>query len=86
MTVPDNELIDRLRKRYTVATPPPCSVCGAELRISSMGGGRQTWACSTTLSNVSDGGLKHYAQSQWTCVVGDPDVIELISRYQASAS
>ena len=84
MTVPSNELIDRLRERYEIAEVPPCHLCGASMNLVAMSRGFQTWACSkVTFADLSTAqGSEHYHRSKWEMRVGDPDVIELIGLYE----
>lgn len=43
----DSELIGDLKKRYDQLPIPPCRICGGELSIAAIGGGRPTkYACS----------------------------------------
>lgn len=85
MTVPSNELVDRLRERYRTSPPPPCPVCGANLKVAGLTSGQLTWGCSTlfrwgALEAAED--RRHWAESQLWSRVGDPDVIELIGLYE----
>jgi hypothetical protein len=84
MTVPSNELIDRLRERYETKEPPPCRICGSALSLVSLGRGWQTWKCSSVPFDalMTKEGADHFERSRWERRVGDPDVIELIGLYE----
>jgi hypothetical protein len=85
------ERADRLRKRYTADVPPPCRVCGRELRIQRAGGGCVTeWGCDGLESDPDNPGMlrrapdydpadDHYIRSKWTQYrTGDQDVLDLL--------
>ena len=90
----DAALLAKLRERYAPTIIPPCRVCGGELSIGSVGGGRPTkWGCSEweeagdgTLRRKPDrsAGDQHYSNSVFidSRQGGDADVIELIERFE----
>lgn len=69
----NNDLLVRLRKRYSDPVIPKCRVCGGELSLGMMGHGRAEWYCR----NSEDGDfLVHYNQSQYIQTqFGDDDVL-----------
>src|SRR6476659_5336606 len=91
----DAALLAKLRERYAPTVIPPCRVCGGELSIGSVGGGMPTkWGCSEweeaedgTLRRKPDRGAgdQHYSNSVFIDPRqgGDPDVIELIERFES---
>jgi hypothetical protein len=95
----DAELDLELTERYAPTKIPPCRVCGGELWITSVGGGRPTvWACSPMetdpaneeLSRLKTGreyGDTHYSESHYEDrrQGGDELVIELLTRFKRLA-
>jgi hypothetical protein len=85
-----DELIEILTDRYQEPTIPPCRLCGGELSIQSIGGGKATeYACT---GRNEDGTWKegrkivddHYRDSRYIDYKrgGDDYVMELVKRYQ----
>lgn len=72
--------LEELRIRYASEPDPPCRVCGADLKVTKMGGGSATLACSspeadfikaegsimTREDNPARKALEHYRQSEVT--------------------
>ena len=85
----DKELEGELRRSYGPVKVPACRVCGGELSIQGMGGGKPTvYACSGQNEDMSwQEGRKpadeHYSQSHWEDrrQGGDYRVLELLRRY-----
>lgn len=83
------EELAALEQRYTAEPVPPCRVCGGELSVQSMGGGKATvYGCSNKPDDVKytewiDG---HYRQSTWVQYRdGDADVLALVAAYRSAA-
>ena len=78
-----SDTLQLLTDKYKNYDIPPCRVCGSELTVGSMGGGRLTeFACSEATIGT-DGWLEHYGQSKWTAP-NKPDrlVTLLIDKYK----
>lgn len=79
-------LIERLRKRYTPETVPPCPVCNSPLTVQAAGGGSITWGCvkrDDGASPLDD----HYDRSRWEQLrTGDSDVLDLIAAFSRPTS
>lgn len=80
-TVTD-EMVERVRERYTCAPVPPCSVCGEPLSIQSAGGGNATvYGCE----KHSPFDMEHYGRSRWSQFrPGDQDVLDIIAALRTS--
>lgn len=78
--LPPEDLLERLRQRYTSDPVPPCQVCGGELEVQSMGGGMATTYGCPRPEGVPFGEWNdHYQESRWTQMrSGDSDVIALV--------
>lgn len=77
-----NELINKLKERYSPPTVPACRVCGGPLEVASCGGGRPTrYRCSSTRLAEGKMDWEHYDRSEWEDLRqgGDPDVLELVT-------
>lgn len=77
-----DELVARLRERYTSPEVPPCPVCGGELSIQAIGRGPTVWACAKP-EGVSYGAhSEHYQLSRHEQYRhGDSDVLELLDLF-----
>ena len=84
-----DDLIGRVRARYTAAEVPPCRVCGKDLCIQSMKAGETIWGCDG-LEPDNEGMLRrapdydpsnsHYSRSLFDQrPVGDVEVLEALS-------
>ena len=91
----DVELIARLTDSYGPEPTPRCRVCGEELTIGAMGGGKPTeWSCSGQEDDPDRPGHwrykpgrsfadDHYQQSRHTQYRRpSSDIMELIARFQ----
>lgn len=92
----NDELIERLTKRYKPTEIPPCSECGGPLTCVASGGGHPTeWACTgreydketEEYIGWKDGRTAaddHYRKSKFTDYHqgGDDDVMDLIRRFR----
>lgn len=77
-----------LRETYTADEVPPCRVCGAELTIVSMGGGRATEYSCGAIEPIStpwnSPEWKHYEKSKWTQYrSGDSLVLRVVDALEA---
>lgn len=89
----DEELLQSLRESYEPTVVPPCHICGRELSIQAIGGGKPTvWACSGRDDNDSylpgRGFIdEHYSNSRYEDrrQGGDERVMELVARFNARA-
>ena len=91
----DDVLIARLRDKYTVLPPLPCTMCGGELTLVHDGsrGEERVWACEGIEDHPENHGRmrflpgrfigdEHFDKSRWVQhQVGDALVVELITRY-----
>lgn len=77
---PPEDILDRLRQRYTADEVPSCRVCGGELSVQSMGGGRATEYAHSAPDGVRMGDwMEHYRESKWTQYrAGDDEVLALL--------
>ena len=77
---PPEDILDRLRARYTETPVPPCNVCGGELTVQSLGGGAATvYAHSAPEGVALRDWFDHYERSRWTQTrSGDSEVIALL--------
>ncbi len=83
---PPEDILDRLRERYTGDEVPRCRVlvdgqpCGAELSPQSMGGGNATKYAHSTPDGVRMGDwMEHYRDSQFIhAKPGDSEVVALL--------
>lgn len=84
----DADLIARLRERYTADAVPSCRVCGSELSIQSMGGGRATEYAHSRPEGVSfRDWSEHYSNSRWTQYRGgDSEVLALLNAIKSEES
>ena len=82
---PPEEILDRLRERYTSDEVPPCRVCGETLSVQDMGGGNATKYAHSKPDGVSfRDWSEHYEASRWTeRRSGDSDVIALVDLVQS---
>lgn len=73
-----------LRNRYGIEDVPPCRVCGEELHVASMGGGRLTeFACQNTGFYEGNWDQDHYSNSKWTAPNhSDSMVLLLLEKYE----
>lgn len=78
----EDDVIEHLRKRYTPEPVPPCHVCGKELGIAAIGGGRPTrWACQTYVDGQLD--WDHYSESRFEqCRTGDRAVLAALDELE----
>lgn len=83
-----DEQLGELEEQYRSEPIPVCRVCGSDLAISSMGGGRPTtWNCSNEEALTSTGKMDwdHYEKSRFEQRrVGDYRVLALIARLRAA--
>lgn len=83
-----DEQLAELEEQYRSEPIPACRVCGSDLAISSMGGGRPTtWNCSNEQALTSSGKMDwdHYEKSRFEQRrVGDSRVLALITRLRAA--
>lgn len=73
-----------LSERYEETHVPPCAVCGGELGVQAVGGGKPTeYAHQTYVGGKLD--WDHYERSRWTDSKsgGDEVVMELLRRFAA---
>jgi hypothetical protein len=81
------EVLDRLDARYRDEQAPPCPVCGRNLGVVAMGGGKATkWACDDRpkIAGEMHEWWNHYEKSAWTQYrSGDPDVLAAVAALRA---
>lgn len=84
--LPPEDLLERLRQRYSAEPVPPCQVCGGELSIQSMGGGQATkYGCPRPEGVTYRDWAEHYDRSVWTQYrAGDSEVIALVDAVEAA--
>jgi hypothetical protein len=72
-------LVAELRARYKPMPIPPCRVCGAELSLSSAGGGSYPkYNCSALGMDFGPDATRHYAASEHFHDPGDANVVALL--------
>jgi len=77
------KMLGRLRERYGEKPVPPCPVCGAALKLGSIGGGSYPkFTCPNAGEDLRRGDTAHYDAGTHYHQFGDPDVIALLTRLE----